>query len=217
MGRICEEVNRRLKDEQPDLDKEIGNTKTQMAETEVRLARYFEAFESGAMSPELCGPNVGSLRTRLEELEAENRRLEARRKGIEVPTLGRGALPAMVDSFEEVMASGTNPQKKTPPPQDGEEGARPRSAHNRNLVWFTRPKFDRTLGKLAPAVGLEAVTPDLQSGTLPLQNRALSVQNPMNHNKLTEPNLAEKSKVAHSALWDECTSAHKKHVIYMSQ
>ena len=112
MGRICEEVNRRLKDEQPNLDKEIGNAKTQMAETEVRLARYFEAFESGAMSPDLCGQNVESLKTRLEELEAENRRLEARRKGIEVPTLGRAALPAMVDNFEEVMASGTNPQKK---------------------------------------------------------------------------------------------------------
>ena len=37
---------------------------------------------------------------------------------------------------------------------------------------------------LAPAVGLEPIIRNLQSPALPVQNRAYTVQNPMNHSKL---------------------------------
>jgi hypothetical protein len=52
------------------------------------------------------------LRTRLEQLEAEKRDLEARRERLELPAIDRDMLASLVDNFEQVMAEAPNPQKK---------------------------------------------------------------------------------------------------------
>ncbi len=45
-------------------------------------------------------------------LEAELRKLRERRQQLELPALDRAAVAALMDDFEQVMAAGTNPQKK---------------------------------------------------------------------------------------------------------
>ena len=112
MARIWAEANHRLSAEKPDVYKEIGKVEAQAAKTQARIDRYFEAFEAGTMKPELCSERIQDLNARLEELDAENRELEGRRKRLELPAIDKEMLSGLVDNFEEVMAEGTNPQKK---------------------------------------------------------------------------------------------------------
>jgi len=112
MARIWEEANRRLGEEKPDVDKEIKELEARLVKTRARIERYLDAFEKGTMKPELCNEKLEDLNARIKELEAEKRELEARRERLELPALDKEMLSALVDNFEEVMAEGTNPQKK---------------------------------------------------------------------------------------------------------
>ena len=91
---------------------EIGKVEAQAAKTQAAMDRYFEAFEAGTLTPELCNEKVRDLRARLEELEGEKRDLEARRERLELPAVDRGMLEALVENFERVMGEGPAPQKK---------------------------------------------------------------------------------------------------------
>lgn len=113
MARIWEEANRRLSAEKPDVDKEIRKVEAQTGKTQARIDRYFEAFETKTMKPELCNEKIQDLNACLEELEAEKRELESRRKRLELPAIDKEMLSGLVANFEEVMAEGTNPQKST--------------------------------------------------------------------------------------------------------
>ena len=113
MARIWAEANRRLSAEKPDVEKEIRKVETQTAQTQAALDRYFKAFETGKLEAEVCNEQVRNLRARLEELDAEKRALEARRKRLELPSIDRETLAAIVDNFERVMAESANPKKST--------------------------------------------------------------------------------------------------------
>ena len=54
----------------------------------------------------------GHLNARLDELEAESLALDGRRRRLELRAIDREMLSGLVDNFEDVMAEGTNPQKK---------------------------------------------------------------------------------------------------------
>ncbi len=112
MARIWEEANRRLCAEKPSVDREIGNVDTQIAKVRATIDRYFEAFETQTMRPEVCTQKVDDLNARIGELEAERRDLEERRKRLEIPAIDQEMLSGLLDNFEAVMAEGTNPQKK---------------------------------------------------------------------------------------------------------
>lgn len=112
MARVCAEANKRLGAEKPALEREIAKVEAQGTRAQATLARYFEAFEAGTLKAELCNEKVRDLRARMEELEAEKHDLEARRERLELPTLDRGMLAAIVENFERVMAEGPNPLKK---------------------------------------------------------------------------------------------------------
>ena len=158
MTRIWDEANRRLSAEKPDVDKEIGKVVTQTAKTQARIDRYFEAFEAGTMKPELCDERVQDLNARLEELEAESRALEGRRKHLELPAIDRDMLSDLVDNLEEVMAEGTNPQKK----HLLRRLVKKVLVHDRRKVevWYGLPNPGSVsrLGNLAPQAGLEPAT-----------------------------------------------------------
>lgn len=78
------------------------------------MDRYFEAFEAGTLTPELCNEKVGDLRPRLEELEGKKRDLEAPRERLKLPAADRDMLEEIVKRFERLMAEGPAPQKKHP-------------------------------------------------------------------------------------------------------
>lgn len=84
----------------------------QIAKTQTAMERYFEAFEAGTLEAQLCNEKVPALRTRLDALEVEKQALEARREKLEIPAIDRDMLGSLVDSFEQVMTEGPNPQKK---------------------------------------------------------------------------------------------------------
>jgi site-specific DNA recombinase len=158
MARIWDEANKRLASEKPDIDKEIGKVETQMAKTRASLERYFKAFEAGTMKPELCNEKVEDLNARIDELEAERKALEARRKRLELPAIDKAMLSGLVDEFEEVMASGTNPQKKH---LLGRMVKKVLVSDRRTLeIWYGLPNHRsvRTPGNLAPRAGLEPAT-----------------------------------------------------------
>src|SRR3990170_4701018 len=91
-------------------------------------------------------------------LGAEKRELEARRERLELPAIDREMLSRLVDKFEEVLAEGTNPQKKHLLRQMVKKVL----IHDRHTVevWYGLPyqASVRTPGHLAPRAGLEPAT-----------------------------------------------------------
>ncbi len=164
MARVWEEANQRLSAEKPDVDKEIGRVEAQAAKTQARVDRYFEAFEAGTMKPELCSERIQDLNTRLEELDSEKRKLEGRRKRLELPVIDKRMLSDLVDNFEEVMAEGTNPQKK----HLLRRLVKKVLVHDRRKVevWYGLPTPSSVSrpGNLAPQVRLEPTTLRLTAG-----------------------------------------------------
>lgn len=112
MARIWQEANRKLGEERPTVDKEFDKVDAQVVKAQAAIDRYFEAFESGALKAELCGEKVADLKERLGTLEAERRELAARRERLQLPAIDKTMLESLVDNFDEVLAAGTNPQKK---------------------------------------------------------------------------------------------------------
>ena len=158
IARIWDEANRRLSAEKPDVDKEIGKVETQAAKTQARIDRYFEAFEAGTLKPELCNEKIQDLNARLEELDAEQRELEGRRKRLALPAIDQEMLSGLVANFEDVMAAGTNPQKK----HLFRRLVKKVLVHDRRTVevWYglPNPASVRRPGNLAPQAGLEPAT-----------------------------------------------------------
>ena len=66
----------RAEDARPQLREQLATTSTRMAEAEVKLDRYFEAFESGAMPKDACGPRIAALSAAIERLRTEACALE---------------------------------------------------------------------------------------------------------------------------------------------
>ena len=112
MARLWEEANRLLCAEKPNLEREIESIEAQIAKARATIDRYFEAFEAETMKPDVCMGKVDDLNARIEQLEDEKRDLEERRQRLDLPALDREMLARLVDNFEDVMAAGTNPQKK---------------------------------------------------------------------------------------------------------
>ncbi len=158
IARIWEAANRRLSAEKPDVDKEIGKVETQMAKARATIERYFEAFEAGTMKPDFCTQRVQDLKSRVTELETEKRELEGRRKRLALPAIGKKMLSGLLANFEQVMAKGTNPQKK----DLLRRLVKKVLVHDRRTieVWYGLPNLTSvsTPGYLAPRVGLEPTT-----------------------------------------------------------
>ena len=158
MARIWEEANKRLSAEKPELGKEIGKVEAEMAKTRGRIDRYFDAFETGSMKPELCTEKIQGLKSRIAELEIEKQHLEERRKKLELPAIDREMLSSLLDNFEEVIAAGTNPQKK----HLLHRLVKKVLIHDRRTIeiWYGLPNQAsvRTPAHLAPWAGLEPAT-----------------------------------------------------------
>ena len=158
VARVWEEANKRLGAEKPNLEKEIARIDGQMIKTRAKTDRYFEAFENGMMKPDICTQKVKDLNATLEALAAEKRELEARRERLELPAIEREMLSRLVDKFEEVLAEGTNPQKK----HLLRHMVKKVLIHDRRTieVWYGLPNQAsvRTAGHLAPWAGLEPAT-----------------------------------------------------------
>jgi hypothetical protein len=132
------------------VDREIASIETQIARARATIDRYFEAFEAETMKPEACTQRVDDLNARIEELEAEKQDLEERRKRLEIPAIDREMLSGLLDNFEEVMAEGTNPQKKDLLRRLVKKAL----VHDKRTIeiWYALPNQDsvRTPGHLAP-------------------------------------------------------------------
>ena len=112
MSRIREKVNRKLRSQKPGHEKQLARLESQCSEVQARLDRYFEAFETGTMKPEICGEKVQSLTDRLEQLQTEKQTLEGELKQPKSPALDHDALASLINRFDEVIATGTKAQRK---------------------------------------------------------------------------------------------------------
>ncbi|MFP4027429.1 MAG: recombinase family protein [Candidatus Brocadiia bacterium] len=112
LNRIRAEANRRLGEEKPDIDREIEKIEGELAEVQGKIERYLGAFEDGTLRPALCNEKLEDLNARVEELEDAKQGMEARRGRLELPAIDGEMMAALVENFEQVMADGTNPQKK---------------------------------------------------------------------------------------------------------
>ncbi len=158
IARVWEEANKLVGKEKPTLEKEIIRIEDQAEKIQARIDRYFEAFETGSMKPDLCNQKVQDLKAQLQELEVEKRELEARRERLELPSIDREMLSRLLNEFEETMEKGTNQKKKHLLRQLVKKVL----IHDRRTVevWYGLPNRASvsTPGHLAPWAGLEPAT-----------------------------------------------------------
>jgi len=112
LNRIWTEANHRLGAEKPDIDKEIEKIEGELTGVRGKIERYLDAFEAGTLRPALCNGKLEDLNARVEELDDAKRGMETRRERLELPALDSDMVEALLANFEEVMADGTNPQKR---------------------------------------------------------------------------------------------------------
>lgn len=86
----------RLVAERPAVDAEVAGTRTEIATTRQKLNRYFEAFESGSLSPDDCREKIADLRERLQALERRMTELAGRQAALQVPQIDRVAVADVI-------------------------------------------------------------------------------------------------------------------------
>jgi site-specific DNA recombinase len=173
MARVWEEANRRLSAEKPSVDREIESVDAQITKARSTIDRYFEAFEAETMRPEVCMAKVDDLNARIEQLEDEKRVLEERRERLEIAAIDREMLSGLVDDLKDVMAQGTNPQKK----DLLHRMVKKVLVHNRSTIeiWYALPNQAsvRSPAHLAPPGGLEPPTHRLTAGCSTIELRRI--------------------------------------------
>jgi site-specific DNA recombinase len=112
VDRVWEETNRRLAEQRPDLERELEAAAVEQERVRGKIDRYTEAFEAGTLEAGLFGENVQALKEQLQQLEARRADLEVQRRNLRLPELDRAHILALLDDFEAVFDSATNPQRK---------------------------------------------------------------------------------------------------------
>ncbi len=102
LEKVWQAASRTLEAERPDLDAEISEVNEGRARTTATLNKYFSAFETGSLKPELCGGRIQELQDRFGQLAERRKALEARRESLRLPALDRDMLAACIEHFEGV-------------------------------------------------------------------------------------------------------------------
>jgi site-specific DNA recombinase len=97
----------------PEFEQRLASISAEIARTEQSLERYYEAFEQGKLSPERCEDRLARLRTRLDDVQAQQAELE-----LEAPHAANSA-PTAADVAEvanliEAVLADANPQETKP-------------------------------------------------------------------------------------------------------
>jgi len=140
VAKVCEEVNKILAAEGPEIDRQLVLIDSQMAQARERRGRYFEAFEARTLDSKVCNEKLAEVDAQIASLDAERARLTAQRERLDLLTLDRELIAALMANFDQVFACGTTPQKKTPPPPHGEGGACARSNDRRGFLRGAEPR-----------------------------------------------------------------------------
>ncbi len=155
MNQVWEKTNRRLGKQRPNVESEFKAAENQINKAQSRIDRYFDAFEQGKLKPELCSDKVEALTAQLEGLHDQKRELDEKMKQLELPMIDRKMLCGLIDNFEQVLAGGTNPQRK----HLIQQLVKKVRVHNKNKVeiWYGVPGGPpvSTPGGMAPQTGLE--------------------------------------------------------------
>ncbi len=168
VDRVWAETNRRLAAQRPDIDQELVAVAGELDRVRERIDRYTEAFEVGSLDANAFGANVQALRVQLGQLEAHRADLEAQAANLRLPPLDRAHILSLLDNFDSVFESGTNPQRKHLLHQLVKE-VRVHGRRSVEVTYFV-PQPDpgespvRTQPHMAPEVGLEPTTCRLTAG-----------------------------------------------------
>ena len=168
VDQVWAETNRRLAEQAPDLDREIVASAVERDRVLFKLDRYTEAFEAGNLDAGLFGDNVRGLKDQLQQIDAHRRDLEAQAANLRLPELDRAHILALLDDFEKVFESGTNPQKKHLLHQVVKE-VRVHGRQSVEVTYFVPQPGPggspvMTQPHMAPEVGLEPTTLRLTAG-----------------------------------------------------
>lgn len=87
LAEIWQKAKVKLTEESPNIEVELQHLEANQRTVQAKLDRYFVAFETGAMEPSVCNDRVQELRTQLEQLEAQQGALEARREALDIPAI----------------------------------------------------------------------------------------------------------------------------------
>lgn len=112
LEKIWKKVDEQLALKLPDKDKELEKIKSDIDNTKSALDRYFGAFEAGTLKAETLRDKMEELDLKLQQLEEEKTNLDGQIEKLRLNALDISAIKEYMESFETVMANGSNQKKK---------------------------------------------------------------------------------------------------------
>ncbi len=161
------DVARHTETERPRLEEQLAATRADISRLEAKLERYFEAFENGHLSAELCQERIRAHRARLATLREQEADL-THSLGTQAHTAPDPAvLTGLADQLDEILASQS--------PEQAKELLRllvkEIQVHDRRRIipTYRIPAAVRTTPPKVGGTGLEPVTPSLSIRAPPLR------------------------------------------------
>jgi len=152
---IWKSAQKKLAANAPAIDAELKNLDRQRTKHQAALDRYFQAFETGSMTPATCNQRIEELSTQIKQLDEEREILREKRLSLDLPAIKNDFLQEILVNLKGIVDAVPTPQKK----------------HLLHLlvkkalvcdrrtfeVWYRLPQFPgfRTLGSMVAPKGLE--------------------------------------------------------------
>ncbi len=151
--------------ERPRVEEQLASTRAEIARTERRLERYFEAFETRELSAALCQERVRGHRERLEALRGQEADLARTLATQAHMSPDAAALAGLADQIDEILA--------TESPEQAKDLLRllikEIRVHNRRRIvpTYRVPAAVRAIPSKMELAGLEPATPWVRSRCSP--------------------------------------------------
>jgi site-specific DNA recombinase len=149
----------------PRLEEQLAATRGEIVRVERKLDRYFEAFESGDLSAELCRERVRGHRRRLETLREQEGDLAPRVATQAHTPTDMTALAGLADELDEILANESSEQAK----ELLRLLIKEIRVHNRRRIvpTYRVPATVRAIPSKVELAGLEPATPWVRSRCSP--------------------------------------------------
>jgi hypothetical protein len=163
--RALADAAERAEREQPPLEDALAGCRPEIARTECKLDRYYDAFESGKLSAADCQERLHRHKGRLETLREQEADLARRLATHADEPPDAGPLAELADQLDDVIASESPEQAKDLLRLLVKEIR----VHNRRRILpiYRVPAAVRAIPRKVGGTGLEPVTPSLSSWCSP--------------------------------------------------
>ncbi len=112
LQRVQDMVAAQFQAERPEIRRELQKVEEDIAQTRNALDRYFAAFESGALKPEVLAEKIDEVNLRLQQLEEEKDQIEGEMAQLTTGEVDADSFNAYLEALKVTLEGSENEAKK---------------------------------------------------------------------------------------------------------